>query len=151
MKFAQSICAVALTSGLVASSALADNKPAELVEQRQAAMTLIRKYFGPVGAMVNDKRPYDANVVAKNTAYLEVLAQLPWDGFDPTTVGEKGSHAKPDTYKDKAKFDGFAKDLETAMAKLAAAGKGGDRAAVKTAFGDAGKVCKSCHDSFSEK
>ena len=49
-----SVC-VALTLGAgagYATTVLAQAKPEVLIKQRQAAMTLIGKYFGPLGAMV---------------------------------------------------------------------------------------------------
>ena len=37
------------------------------------------------------------------------------------------------------------------MTKLAAAARSGDQNAVKAAFGEVGKACKSCHDDFRVK
>ena len=56
-----------------------------LVKQRQAGMTLIAKYFGPLGGMAAGRVPYDAAVVTRNAGYLEVLAHTPWDGFAAST------------------------------------------------------------------
>ena len=50
--------ALAVALGVTASSALAQAKPEVLVKQRQAAMTLIGKYFGPLGGMAQGKVPY---------------------------------------------------------------------------------------------
>ena len=85
---------VAIALGASAGAALAQAKPDVLVKQRQAGMTLIGKYFGPLGAMAQGKAPYNAQVVQRNADYLAVLSQLPWDGFHPSTTGEK-SRAKP--------------------------------------------------------
>src|SRR5687767_5069253 len=82
--------------------ALAQAKPADLVKQRQAAMTLQGKYFGPIGAMMKGAVPYNADIVARNATYLEALSQMPWDGFTPETQGEK-SRAKPELFRDTAK------------------------------------------------
>ena len=56
------------------------------LQQRQAAMTLIGKYFGhPLGGMAQGKVPYNAHayVVQRNAGYLDNLSRMPWDGFDP--------------------------------------------------------------------
>ncbi len=84
--------AVALGAGY-ALTAFSQVKPDVLVKQRQAVMTLQGKYFGPLVGMVKGA-PYNAEVVARNAAYLEVLGQMPWDGFAESTKGEK-SRALP--------------------------------------------------------
>ncbi|HEX2567315.1 MAG TPA: cytochrome c, partial [Burkholderiales bacterium] len=60
------VAAVAAVSALVAADALAQVKPEILVKQRQAAMTLQGKYFGPLAAMAQGKAPYNAGVVQRN-------------------------------------------------------------------------------------
>ena len=133
-----------------ATNALAQAKPDVLVKQRQAAMTLIGKYWGPLGGMAAGRVPFDKAVVARNAGYLEVLSQLPWDGFDASTQGEK-SGALPEVWKDPAKFKAAGEAMHTEMAKVAAAAKGGDEAAIKAALGNAGKTCGGCHNTFREK
>ena len=67
--------AVALSLGAAYSvTAIAQAKPEVLVKQRQAAMTLQGKYFGPLAGMAQGKAPFDATVVARNAGYLETLA-----------------------------------------------------------------------------
>jgi cytochrome c556 len=132
--------------------ASAQVKPETLVKQRQAAMALQGKYFGPIGAMVQGKAPYDAAVVTRNAGYLEVLAKMPWDGFQPGTADVKDNNdAKPEIYKDQAKFKQLADKLEAETAKLSSAAKANDQAAVKVAFGEVGKACKACHDDYRVK
>jgi cytochrome c556 len=125
-------------------------KPEQLVKQRQSAMTLIAKYFGPLGGMLKGAVPYNADVVARNAAYLDVLSQMPWDGFAESTKGVK-SAALPAAFTDGAKFKQAQDQLRTAVGALNTAAKGGNEAAVKAAIGDVGKACGSCHDNFREK
>lgn len=138
--------ALALGAG-ISFQASAQVKPETLVKQRQAAMTLQGKYLGPIGAMVQGKMPYDAAVVARNAAYLEVLTKMAWDGFQASTADVK-SNAKPEVFKETDKFNKASEALQSAAVKLAAAAKSGDQGVVKTAFGDVGKACKGCHDDF---
>lgn len=142
--------ALALGAGW-SMQASAQVKPETLVKQRQSAMTLQGKYFGPIGAMVQGKVPYDAAIVTRNAGYLEVLAKMPWDGFQASTADVKDNDAKPEIYKDADKFRAESQKLETETAKLAAAARSGDQNAVKAAFGEVGKACKSCHDDFRVK
>src|SRR5258708_11533924 len=81
----KSLLAAGLAVALVSSSALAQMKPEVMVKQRQAAMTLQGKYYGPLAGMAQGKIPYNADVVARNAAYLDVLDKMPWDGFAETT------------------------------------------------------------------
>jgi cytochrome c556 len=142
---------MAFTLGMgIAVTALAQVKPEILVKQRQAAMTLQGKYLGPIGGMLKGNIPYNADTVALNATFLENLSRMPWDGFQQSTSGVK-SAAKPDIYKDMAKFKADAEALEAATAKLGAAARAKDEAGVKVAFGAVAKACGSCHDTFREK
>jgi cytochrome c556 len=130
--------------------ALAQAKPDVLVKQRQAAMTLQGKYLGPIGAMLKGAAPYNADTVALNATFLENLARMPWDGFNPSTQGEK-SKTKPEVYKEMDKFKLAYERLETETAKLGAVARAKDEAGVRAAFGGVAKACGACHDDFREK
>jgi cytochrome c556 len=143
------VLAVALGAGY-ALTAFSQVRPDVLVEQREAAMTLLGKYFGPLGGMVQGKVPYNADLVARNAGYLEVLSKMPWDGFQVSTAKEK-SRALPAVYADAAKFKKAAEDMQAAVAKLVSVSKGGDEAATKAAIGEVGKACGGCHDNFRQR
>jgi cytochrome c556 len=130
--------------------AAAQAKPEVLVKQRQAAMTLQGKYMGPMGGMAQGKIPYDAKIVQRNAGFLEALSQMPWDGFDPSTKGEK-SAALPAIWEKPAEFKQAAERFENEAKKLAAVSKTGDEAAVKAQIGATGKACGGCHETFREK
>lgn len=142
------LSAISLSAG--ASLALAQAKPEVLVKQRQAAMTLQGKYFGPLAAMAQGKAPFDATLVARNAGYLEALSHMPWDGFDANTKDVK-SATLPAAYSDAAKFKLAAENLQAAAGKLVAASKGKDEVATKAAIGGVGKTCGGCHDDFRQK
>jgi cytochrome c556 len=148
-KFFTAVLSLVLCMGF-ALTAFSQVKPEVMVKQRQAAMTLQGKYFGPLGFMAQDKIPYDANTVVRNAGYLTVLSQMPWDGFDPSTANVK-SAALPAVYSDNPKFKKAGGDLQDAVAKLASVSKGKDEAATKAAIGAVGKTCGGCHDDFRQK
>jgi len=131
-------------------NAFAQAKPEVLVKQRQAAMTLFGKYWGPLGGMNAGKVPFNAKVIARNAGYLEVLSTMPWDGFNASTKGVK-SAAMPVVWTDAAGFKAAQDKVQSEMAKLAAAGKGGDEAAIKKQLAEAAKTCGGCHKKFREK
>ena len=150
-KLLYSCLALALGAGAgYATNVLAQAKPDVLVKQRQAVMTLQGKYFGPLGAMASGKAPYNAAVVQRNAGFLDNLSRMPWDGFDPSTKGEK-SRALPAVFDSKAKFDEIASRLETELSTLVTVSRKGDEAAVKAQIGAVGKVCGACHNDFRSK
>ncbi len=131
-------------------TAYSQAKPETLVKQRQSAMVLQGKYFGPMAGMAQGKVPFNATVIARNAVYLEALSHMAWDGFQPSTSGEK-SRALPEIYSDAAKFKAAQDSFQSNAAKLVAASKGGDEAAIKAAIGAIGKDCSGCHDNFRQK
>ena len=130
--------------------ALAQAKPEILVKQRQAAMTLQGKYFGPLAGMAQGKLPYDASIVQRNAGYLDVLDKLPWDGFDPSTKNVK-SAALPAIWSEPAKFKEAQERLQSEVSRLVSVSKSGDEGAVKAQIGAVGKACGNCHENFREK
>jgi cytochrome c556 len=145
--------AIAVAAALVlgtSGTAFAQAKPDVLVKQRQAAMTLLGKYFGPLGGMAQGKVPFNAQVVQRNADYLALLSQMPWDGFDPSTANEK-SRAKPELFKETQKVKELIDRFQGEVKKLQTAAKGGDEGAIKAQIGAVGKTCGSCHDAYREK
>jgi len=132
--------------------AVAQVKPEILVKQRQAAMTLQGKYFGPLAGMAQGKLPYDANIAQRNAGYLDVLDKMPWDGFDPSTKNVTvKTAALPAIWNEPAKFKEAQERLQSEVSRLGSVSKGGDEGAVKAQIGAVGKACGSCHENFREK
>jgi cytochrome c556 len=141
--------AFALAAG-GAQTAFAQAKPETLVKQRQAAMTLQGKYFGPMAGMAQGKVPYSADTVAFNSAMLDALSRMPWDGFAESTKDVK-SAALPAVWSDGAKFKEAQDNFQNAVQNLVKVSRGGDEAAQKAAIGGVGKTCGGCHQNFREK
>jgi cytochrome c556 len=141
--------AFALAAG-VAQTTFAQVKPEILVKQRQAAMTLQAKYFGPMAGMAQGKVPYNAETVAFNAALLDALSRMPWDGFAESTKGVK-SAALPAVWSEGAKFKEAQETFQNAVQGLVKVSRGGDEASQKAAIGGVGKACGGCHQNFREK
>jgi cytochrome c556 len=144
-----------VTAALVLGTACAlpcaaQQKPDVLVKQRQSAMVLMGKYFGPLNSMGQGKTPYDANVVQRNVGYLDALSKMPWDGFTPATKEVK-SRALPPVFEDTAKFKQAQERFTGEVGKLVEVSKKGDESAVKSQILATGKTCGGCHDDFREK
>src|SRR3989442_13999988 len=137
-----------------ALDAVAQVKPEILVKQRQAAMTLQGKYFGPLAGMAQGKVPYNADVVARNAGYLDVLNKMPWDGFAESTKDLKDvkTAALPAIWSEPAKFKEAQEKFQSAVGALVAATKTGNEASVKSAIAEVGKGgCGNCHQNFRQK
>lgn len=151
MKTKLIVSAVALLVGTgYGAAALAQAKPDVLVKQRQSAMTLVGKYWGPIAGMPTGKAPYNAETVVRNAAYLEVLSKMPWDGFVESTKDEK-TRALPAVWTENAKFKEGADRMQAMISQLVKVSKGGDEAAVKAAIADVGKSCGGCHENYRAK
>jgi len=143
---------VAIAVGGVAGTALAQVKPEVMVKQRQSAMTLIGKYWGPIAGMASGKvSPYNPDVISRNATYLENLVQMPWDGFHENTKGEKNTKALPEVWSQKAKFDELAQRLQSEAVKLGEVARAKNEAGVKQQYAAVGKVCGACHEGFRQK
>ena len=149
MKIRLLVASLVFSSGF-ALDAAAQAKPDTLVKQRQAAMTLIAKYFGPLGGMAQGRVPYNQQTVQRNAAILDVLKDTPWDGFHESTKGEK-SAALPAVWEKQGEVKQAIDRFAGEVGKLAQVSKSGDEAAVKAQIGAVGKTCGGCHDSFREK
>jgi cytochrome c556 len=122
-------------------------KPEDAIKYRKASFTILGAHFGRVGAMATGKTPYDAKAAAENADIAAAMSKLHWASF--TEGSDKGeTRAKPEIWKDSAKFKEAADKMQAEVTKVAAAAKVGNVDALKTAFGPAAATCKGCHDNF---
>jgi cytochrome c556 len=125
-------------------------KPEDAVKYRKASFTVMAAHFSRVGAMASGRAPYDAKAAAENADIAAAMAKLPWAAF--TEGSDKGdTRAKPEIWKDSAKFKESADKMQVELGKVAVAAKAGNVDALKTAFGPAAATCKGCHDNFRKE
>ncbi|MEK0418200.1 MAG: cytochrome c CycP [Pseudomonadota bacterium] len=141
--------AFAATATLLSLPAAAQfQKPEDAIKYRQAAFTLMGNHFGRVAAMAQGKVAFDAKVAAENTGVLLTVSRLPATAFGEGTDKGAPTRAKPEIWKDAAKFKAAAEKMTAEVAKLDAAAKSGNLDAIKAAVGGVGGSCKGCHDDF---
>ncbi len=138
----------ALTLGAALPAAAQFAKPEDAIKYRQSALRVMGTHFGRIGAMVNGKAPFDAAAAQQNAEIVTMMSTLPWQGFG---AGTEGGKAKPDIWKESAKFKELSDDMGKKVIALNAAAKTGNLDTIKTALGAAGGSCKTCHDAFQEK
>jgi len=122
-------------------------KPEDAIKYRKASLTVLATHFGRLGAMANGRVPYDAKAAADNAEVIATVAKLPWAAFvDGSDKGE--TRAKPEIWKESAKFKEAADKSQAELAKVVTAARSGNLDALKAAMGPAGSSCKACHDNF---
>lgn len=122
-------------------------KPEDAVKYRKAAFTVMAAHFGRVGAMANGRAPFDAKLAQENADLVATMAKLPWHAF--VEGSDKGdTRAKPEIWKEAAKFKEGSDKLQAEATKLAAAAKTGNLDNLKAAFGATAGTCKACHDVY---
>ena len=138
------------TAAMSFSAAAQFAKPEDAVKYRKAAFTVTASHFGRLGAMAQGKVAFDAKVAAENAEIVANMAKLPWHAFGEGTETAE-TKAKPEVWKQAAKFKEAADKLQAESVKLVAATKTGKEDAFKAAFSATAGACKSCHDDFKNK
>jgi cytochrome c556 len=147
MKTMLSMLAAAMSVTLALPVQAQFAKPEDAIKYRKATYTVMAAHFGRLGAMANGRAPYDAKAAAENADVVATLSKLPWAAFGEGT--DKGdTRAKPEIWKESAKFKEASDKMQADIAKLNVAAKVGNVDALKAAFGPAAASCKACHDSF---
>ncbi len=141
-------CAAIIAAALPLTAHAQFAKPEEAVKYRQSALSLMGTHFSRIGAVVRGAAPFDAQQVQDNAALVQTMSVLPWQGFVAGTDKGVPTRAKPEIWSDSAKFKTAQDNMIKAVANLSAVSKSGNLDQVKTAFGDAGRACKACHDDF---
>lgn len=142
---------IAISAAVMSFSASAQfAKPEDAVKYRKAAFVVTGAHFGRMGAMAQGKVPFDAKLAVENAEIVASMAKLPWAAFGEGTDTAE-TKAKPEVWKQNAKFKEAAEKLQTESVKLVAAAKTGKEDTFKAAFTATAGTCKSCHDDFRNK
>lgn len=142
---------IAVSTALMSLSASAQfAKPEDAVKYRKAVFTVTATHFGRLGAMAQGKVPFDAKIATDNAEIVADMVKLPWHAFAEGTETSE-TKAKPDVWKQGAKFKEAADKLQSEAIKLLAASKSGKEDVFKATFTATAGACKSCHDDFKNK
>lgn len=125
-------------------------KAEDAIKYRKNALFVMQQNFSRVAGMAGGKIPFDAKVAAESAAVAEYVSRLPWAAFgEGTDKGNTG--AKPEIWKERAKFDEYADKMQAEMVKLSAAAKTGNLDSIKAAVNATGGSCKTCHDAYRKE
>lgn len=144
------LAAAVLTLAMPASAQFA--KAEDAIKYRQSALTVLGTHFARLGAMANGKAPYDAAQAAADADVVLVASRLPWHAFGDGTDKGRETAARPEIWKEQAKFKERGDAMQAQVAdKLVPAAKSGNLDQLKAAFGPTAQSCKACHDDFRRR
>ncbi|HCY16290.1 MAG: cytochrome C [Curvibacter sp. GWA2_64_110] len=150
MKIISTLVLASAALGFAGAASAQFAKPDDAIKYRKNALFVMQQHYARIGAMVSGKVPFNAKAAADNAAIAESMSKLPWSAFgEDTDLGD--TKAKPEIWKEQAKFKQAADKMQGEMSKLAAAAKTGNLDSIKTAFNATSGTCKACHDDFRAK
>ena len=120
-------------------------KPEDAIKYRQSAMFVQGQHFGRIGAMANGRVPFDGPTAAANADVIVAMSKILPVGI---MTGSEGGKAKPEIWKDAAKFKEVADNYVAEANKLAAAARTNNVDNLKAAFTSMAGTCKTCHDAY---
>ena len=143
-----SVAALVLVA-IAVPAAAQQMKVEDQVKYRRAAYNVIALNFGSLGAMAQDKKPFNKDEAVRNADIVSILATTPKGFFGEGT--DKDTKAKPEIWTKRADFDAKMDKMVAEAQKLPAVARSGDMAAFKKQVGDTGAACKACHDDYRAK
>lgn len=138
---------IAASIALAAPAQAQFAKPEDAYKYRASVMFLQSQHMGRINAQLKADKPNLA-LVADNAAILDTINRLFFTAFPEGSDMVSSSRAKPEIWKEPAKFKQNAERLNGDVAKLLAASRGGDLAATRASFQSVAQACKACHDDF---
>ena len=118
------------------------------IKYRQGAFGVMAAHFSRIAMMAQGIQPFDAKLAADNAELVSNLSRLPFTAFGPGTDKGMPNRARPEVWKEPAKFKSASDRMIADVAKLEVAAKSGNFDAIKVAVGAVGQSCKACHDDF---
>ena len=118
------------------------------MHERHEGMEQIGKSFKIAGRTLKSASP-DLAQVRTSAATIATLAAKTPTWFPAGTGPDLGkTGAKPEIWQKPADFVAKDQALRQASAAFDAAAKAGDMTVIQARFGELGKTCKACHDSY---
>jgi len=138
---------LAAAGGWAAPADAAPKDPAAIQKERSATMKSINKKMRALKVLAT--KGDLAEVVREAGAVAGLTARIPELSPKGSAVGK--TRIKPEVWKNFDDYKSLAARSAEAARGLAAAAKGGDRAAVRASFSKLAKTCGACHKPYREK
>lgn len=121
--------------------------PEKVIRARQSSYFLMGQQMAHISATVKGDLAFDKVSLQLSAEALDVLDRLVENSYPPGS-DQGTTRAKPDIWKEMARFKQLAHESQVEVGKLKEAINRGDLAVIKSAYGNASKSCKNCHDAF---
>jgi len=131
---------------LAGGPALADEAA---VKYRQSVMKAVAAHMAATAALVKGEAGATAHLPGHADA-LAAMGAMAKDLF-PAGSGGGDTAALPVIWEKPDDFAKVAAAFETASANLASVAGGGDMPAIAAAFGELGRTCAGCHQTFRKR
>lgn len=145
------VIAAGITAVMIAGSAMANPG----VESRQALMKSIVGNVKAIGAVIKGQSTESMADVSRRAGEIKMdadnLGGVFGDHVHVENAGSVRTTASPAIWKNWSEFFKLGQDMEAAAATLQSVAAGGDKAAVRTAFGAMTKTCGACHKPYRVK
>ena len=145
------IAAVAAAAFLPLLASAQFAKTEDAINYRQSSLFVMGQHFGRIGAMVNDKIPFDAAQAKESAAIVNVVGKLPWAAFGAEQRQGRTPRRARRSGRIPGKFKAAQERLAARFPSWLRPTDTGDKAKIKDAFGEAAGACKNCHDNFRAK
>lgn len=138
-----------LVANAQAAEATSEKHAEAAVKYRQSLLQLVKSNIRPLGGMAKGAIPFDTEVMAKNSLRLEQLADMMEDYLlVDTRAYDVETGALDSLFENEADVKDKISAMQKAVANLRAVVEAGDESAYRSAIGDVGASCKSCHDKY---
>jgi cytochrome c556 len=145
----KSAIAAVLVAATAVPVAAQQVKPENQVRYRKAAYTLMNLNLGNLGAMAQEKKPFNKDDAQRSADLLSMLAGVPKGYFGEGT--DKDTKAKPEIWKNRPDFDAKMDRMVSEAGKLPGVVRSADMAAFRKQVAEVDAACKACHDDYRAK
>ena len=150
MRTTRTLTLALLATTLIGGSALAEMKPEEQIQTRQAGYKFMGWNMGKIKA--NLQGEYNAAQVQAAAAAIAGIANSGMGAlYGPGTdkaIGDVKTRVKPELFTDREGVGEVARNFIAAANNLNTVAAAGDPASTMDAFGQLGRSCKGCHDKY---
>jgi cytochrome c556 len=126
--------------------ASAQAAPEKAIRARQSGYYLMSQQMARINATLKGELAFDKTTLETSAEAVELIGRLVVDDYPAGS--DQGTRARPEIWKEAARFRQLAQASQSESAKLKAAVRGGDLDAVRAAYGATSKSCKACHDVY---
>lgn len=149
----RTIIGAAVALLLAAPAVALDAEQAEKAAQtRQAVLKVIGWNIAPIGAMAQDKIPWDQQLFARNAQRIAWMTTMIPDAFGADTRDhELQTQALPVIWEEHDRFRELAGNVRRSAERLVEVAASGDREEARAAVSALTDDCKACHDRFREE